>query len=254
MAAVPQKGGTAQSHDTARQDCPTFPAKGRPHLSQVNNHSNKIASSTAQIKFRRTKSPKHLPCWVGSSLSGWSCTRQVLPNLPRQGEGAQSAELLQRGSPGAAPSLPSRPPPLGACPPPSRGTGSSGRLGRCAGRGEDSWVVLGTADPGAQRPPDTLCWGQWRRQGRQGDHPPRPPGPGSSQSGSSSLPLPRPGSSRPPPCRVLNPDWSLPPSRAGIGGGSARAASARAGRSPPGTHRPLEAREPPQPRTCRCHP
>lgn len=125
MAAVPQKGGTAQSHDTARQDCPTFPAKGRPHLSQVNNHSNKIASSTAQIKFRRTKSPKHLPCWVGGSLSGWSCTRQVLPNLPRQGEGAQSAELLQRGSPGAAPSLPSRPPPLGASPPPSRGTGGA---------------------------------------------------------------------------------------------------------------------------------
>lgn len=78
----------------------------------------------------------------------------------------------------------------------------------------------GPGGPGAGRAPDALCWGQWRRHGRQGDRPPRPPGPRASQSESFFLPPPRPGSSRPRPSRVRAPDWSLPPSRAGIGAGA----------------------------------
>lgn len=78
---------------------------------------------------------------VGGSLSGWSCTAQGISNLSTTaGQGAPSAELLQRGGSGAAPSLPLR-----ACPPPSCGAGGAraprshegrvarGRVGRRAG-------------------------------------------------------------------------------------------------------------------------
>uniref|UniRef100_A0A8C5ID96 Transaldolase n=4 Tax=Passeriformes TaxID=9126 RepID=A0A8C5ID96_JUNHY len=90
-----------------------------------------------------------------------------------------------------------------------------------SGRGEVPRVVLGTGDAAAGRSragraPDELCWGQWRRQGRPGDRPPRAPGPRASQSESFSLPPPRPGSSRPRPSRVRVPDWPPPPSRLGL--------------------------------------
>lgn len=165
----------------------------------------------------------------------------------------------ERSAPAAGHHRRSSKPPLTAaslmgCPPPPCGTGraraprghegraAQGRVGRRTGRGEDCRGFWRHGDSGDRRfrareisgpgdPPDTLRWGRWRRHGRQGEPPPGPHEP-ANQNRSSSRPRPSP---------VRAPDWPLPPSQAGIGGGRRE----RAGRCPSGTYRPSWAREAP---------
>ncbi|XP_037993954.1 translation initiation factor IF-2-like [Motacilla alba alba] len=188
------------------------------------------------MSLGKPRAQNSCPAGSGALSAAGAVPDRPFRTLPRRQGREHRARSSCSGAAPAAPSLPSRPPPLRARPPPSCGTGGAraprghegrpprGRVGRRAGRGEDARVVLGIGDRGARRcrgrqSPGHALRGQWRRRGRQGDRPPRPAG-AEPPLRTALPPLPRPGSSRPPPPRARAPDWPLPPGRAAIGAGA----------------------------------